>query len=306
MRNASSIKASSESTSGWRITNPDRIVYPEVSLTKGDLANYYASIADWVLPHLIDRPLSLVRCPGGRKGACFFQRHFTTGMPESLRGIPIDEKGGRETCLSISGVDGLMALVQFGTLEIHPWGSRISNVDEPDRLIFDLDPGPGVAWNEMVASARLVRDRLSAWDLTSFVRTTGGKGLHVVVPLLTTLSWDMLKRFARAFSRRLQADYPGQYVTKASKALRHRRIYVDYLRNERGATAIASYSSRAREGAPVATPIRWSELSARLDPTSFTIKTIPSRLARVRTDPWEGFFTHPQTLKRSALGDFAD
>jgi bifunctional non-homologous end joining protein LigD len=283
------------------LTNPDRVLYPEAGVTKRDLAEYYVSIADWILPHVVHRPLSLVRCPEGRQRTCFFQRHMGENMPRPIRGIEVREKGGTERCIAIDNAEGLTALVQLGALEIHPWGSREDQLDRPDRMIFDLDPGAGVDWGDLVRAAREVRDRLKDLNLTSFVRTSGGKGLHIVVPIEPALNWEALNAFARAFATTLERDDPRRYIAKMSKAQRAGRIFVDYLRNERGATAVASYSSRARPGATVATPIRWSELRADLDPQAFTIRTIPRRLAKMRRDPWEGFFELRQQIARSLV-----
>jgi bifunctional non-homologous end joining protein LigD len=283
------------------LTHPDRVLYPEAQLTKRDLAEYYTSVAAWILPHLVHRPLALVRCPEGRQRACFFQRHMAAGMPGLIRGIAVREKGGTHLGLAIDDAAGLVALAQIGALEIHPWGSREDRLDRPDRLIFDLDPGDGVGWSDLVRAARELRDRLEDLALASFVRTTGGKGLHLLVPIARTLGWDPLKAFARAFATAFERDDPKRYVASASKARRADRIYVDYLRNAAGATAVASYSSRARPGATVATPLRWNELRDGLDPQAFTIRTVPRRLARLRHDPWEGFFTLRQSLSTSLV-----
>jgi bifunctional non-homologous end joining protein LigD len=284
-----------------RLTNPDRVLYPEAALTKRDLAEYYASVADWILPHLVHRPLSLVRCPEGRQRACFFQRHMGENMPRPIRGVEVPEKDGTELGIAIDDAEGLAALVQLGTLEIHPWGSREDKLDYPDRIIFDLDPGPGVDRSALVQAAREVRDRLQDLDLTSFVRTSGGKGLHIVVPIARTLEWAPLKVFARSFATRLERDDPARYIARMSKAQRTGKNFVDYLRNERGATAVASYSSRARPGATVATPLSWTELREGRNPQAFTIRTIPRRLARVRRDPWDGFFELRQEVAQSLV-----
>jgi bifunctional non-homologous end joining protein LigD len=283
------------------LTNPDRVLYPEGPITKRELAEYYEKVADWILPHLMHRPLVILRCPEGREHACFFQRHMGQGMPAAIHGIEVLEKEGTELCMTIEDRDGLVALAQLGALEIHPGGSRDDELDRPDRLIVDLDPGEGVEWSALVRAAREVRDRLNDLKLASFVRTTGGKGLHILVPLARTIDWKQLKSFAHAFARWLESDAPDRYIATMSKARRAGKIYVDYLRNERGATAIASYSTRARRGATVATPVRWDELGARLDPQAFDIHSVPVRLKRVRHDPWEGFFEVRQSLSKSAL-----
>jgi bifunctional non-homologous end joining protein LigD len=305
-RSAPKPQSKSRNAPDVRLTNPDRVLYPELGLTKRDLADFYTKIADWILPHLAERPLAIVRCPEGREGACFFQRHVGQGMPQGIYGIEVEEKEGPEQNLAIKDLSGLLGLVQIGALEIHPWGSREKRLDRPDRLIFDLDPGDGVTWPELIAAARELKQRLEALDLTSFVRTTGGKGIHLVLPIRPTLDWPALKAFARGFASALERDNPDRYISKMSKARRAGKIYVDYLRNEQGSTAIASYSTRARPGAPVATPITWSELGPRLDPGAFTVATIPRRLSRRSRDPWEGFFTQHQALRREVIDQFPD
>jgi bifunctional non-homologous end joining protein LigD len=299
-RNRKAARSANVST-GLRLTHPDRVLYPESKITKRDLAEYYAAIADWILPHLEGRPLAIVRCPEGRRGECFFQRHMSPGMPSSLRAIEVQEQDRRERCPVVDDAAGLWGLAQIGALEIHPWGSREDRLDRPDRLILDLDPGEGVAWSQVVGAAHEVRDRLGELELTSFVRTTGGKGLHVVLPIRRTLEWDALKSFARQFAEALRRDFPQRFVAQASKAQRAGKIYVDYLRNDRAATAIASYSTRAREGAPVATPVAWQELTEHVDPRAFNLRTTPGRLARQSQDPWDGFFDLRQTITTKQL-----
>ncbi len=260
------------------------------------MAQYYESIADWILPHLADRPLTMVRCPRGRAGQCFYQKHLTEKMPPALRGVSIKEKTATRTYVVVDDLAGLISLVQRGVLELHPWGSHAGDLERPDRLILDLDPGDGVAWKAVVEAARRVRDYLAALGLTSFVRTTGGKGLHVVAPLAPRASWEAHKRFAESVALALAAQWPDRYLATMSKAQRRGKVFVDYLRNQRGATAVVSFSTRAREGAPVATPLRWDELSARLQPERFHVASVPQRLARLAADPWEGFFELRQTL----------
>jgi bifunctional non-homologous end joining protein LigD len=304
-RNARTGRTARDNGQSTHLTNPNRILYPENQITKQDLADYYSSIAEWILPHIVHRPLSVVRCPEGRAAECFFQKHLTDSMPKSLRGIEVGERNGRESYLAVDDEAGLIGLVQMGVLEIHPWGSREDRLDRPDRLIFDLDPGEGVEWSELVHAAKDVKGRLDDLDLTSFLRTTGGKGLHIIIPIERRTGWAELKEAAHGFALALQREDPDQYIASASKAKRKGKIYVDYLRNQRGATAIASYSTRAREGAPVATPIRWDELAPNLDPHSFDVRTVPERLARVKRDPWNGFFEVRQSLSERMVRRFA-
>ncbi len=284
---------------GVSISHPDRALFPETGITKLDLAKYYEAIAEWILPHVVDRPLTLVRCPAGRTGQCFYQKHLSDSPPEHVRGVLIKEKTGEDEYVVIDDLAGLVALVQMGVLEIHPWPARADKVEAPDRLVFDLDPGGGVAWKSVVDAARVVRDRLGELGLDSFLRTSGGKGLHVVAPLTRRSSWDELKEFAKALADDMVRRAPDQFIATMSKAKRRGKVFVDYLRNQRGATAIASYSSRARSSAPVATPLAWSELTARVKPNGFTVANVPKRLAKLKSDPWEGLFEVRQSLTRA-------
>lgn len=279
-----------------RLTHPDRVLYPELGITKLDLARYYAEVAPFLLPHAAGRPLTLVRCPRGRTGPSFFQKHPGRGTPEAIQRVPVRESGGVADSMVIADAEGLAGLVQLGALEIHAWGSRARDLEHPDQLTFDLDPGPGVPWRDVVAAARAVRDRLLQLGLQSFAKTTGGKGLHVVAPIAPRASWDQAKAFARALALELVAREPDRYLAKASKTARRGRIFLDYLRNARGATAICPYSTRAREGAPVATPVAWSEVTARLEPARFTLLSVPRRLAKLARDPWEGYTKVRQSL----------
>lgn len=286
---------------GIHLTHPDRVLYPEQGLTKLDLAEYYQAVGDWILPHLEHRPLSLVRCPQGSEKGCFYQKHLREGLPDAVHSIDIEEKdGGREPYPMVDSVAGLVALVQIGVLELHGWGALASDVDKPDRLVFDLDPDPSVPWKGVVEAARLLRQRLVELGLQSFVQTTGGKGLHVVAPLARRRDWDEVKPFARALAESLVAEAPELYLSKASKAARKGKMFIDWLRNGRGATAIVPYSTRARKGATVATPLAWEELD-RAKPAAFNVETVPARLASLKHDPWDGFWKLRQTLRADAL-----
>lgn len=296
---AKSAGAGGISVAGVAITHPDRVLYPEVGLTKQDLAKYYEAVADWVLPHIVDRPLTLVRCPEGRGGQCFFQKHLSGSRPETLRGVSIREKGGADEYVVVDDLAGLIALVQMGVLEMHPWPARADNVEAPDRLIFDLDPGEGLPWRAVIDAAREVRDRLAELGLETFLRTSGGKGLHVVAPLSRRNTWDQLKSFAHAVADDMVRRAPDRYIATLSKAKRQGKVFVDYLRNQRGATAVASYSTRAREGAPVSAPLAWDELTARIKPNGYTVVNMPKRLSSLKKDPWAGFFDVKQSITRA-------
>jgi bifunctional non-homologous end joining protein LigD len=281
---------------GVPLTHPDRILWEDKGLTKQGLAEFYDEIADWILPHVIHRPLALVRCPSGVEKGCFFQKHSWAGLSDFIRRDTVRDEQGEEEVLFVENVSGVIALVQAGVLEIHPWGARIGDVDRPDRIVMDLDPGEGVAWPQVIEAAREVRERLRAVGLASFVKTTGGKGLHVVLPLTPGAGWDEVKAFARSLSESMEADHPQRYISTAAKKARHGLIYVDYLRNGRGATAIAAYSTRARPGAPVAVPLAWDELSSAIKPNQFTVENLPARLQRLRKDPWAELFKIKQRL----------
>jgi DNA ligase D len=271
---------------GVNLTHPDKVLYPEQAITKLALAEYYRSVAQWMLPHVASRPISLVRCPMGQQKNCFFQRHAGSGIPPQIREVEISGFEESGAYLYLTDISGLIALVQMGVLEIHPWGSRVDRPERPDRIIFDLDPGEGLSFADVVPAAREVRRFLADAGLASFVKTTGGKGLHVVVPITRRYAWPEVKAFAKRAAELLAAAAPGQYLTRISKAERKGRIFIDYLRNDPTSTAVGPYSTRARAGAPVATPLAWEELSPKLQPRDFDIASVPKRLQRLRQDPW--------------------
>jgi bifunctional non-homologous end joining protein LigD len=273
-----------------RLTHPDRELWP--GITKQDLADYWRSVAEHALPELALRPLALLRCPDGIDGQHFFQKHAMRGQPAELRAAETEG----DPYLAIDGLPGLIACAQLAAIELHAWGAREAAPDHPDRLVFDLDPGEGVAFDTVVAAAKEVRARLQAQGLESFCRTSGGKGLHVVVPIVPAASWDVVRDFCRGFAEAMAAEAPDRYLAKVSKAARRGRILLDWLRNGRGATAVASFCPRARPGATVATPLAWREVKPGLDPQAFTIATVPARLRRQRRDPWEGGLSLQQPL----------
>jgi bifunctional non-homologous end joining protein LigD len=268
---------------GVKLTHPDRVYWPDAGITKQQLADYYDMAWDFIAPHLANRPLALLRCPEGVSGECFFQKHAAAGLTSEHINRLKDSHG--EELISIADRAGLLALVQAGVLEIHVWGSTIDDVEHANRIVFDLDPGDGVKWSEVNDAARELRDRLAALKLKSFVKTTGGKGLHVVVPV-NPAPWDDVKDFAHAMVLAMEADAPDRYVAKMTKSVRAGKIFLDYLRNGRGATAVVAYSTRARAGAPVSTPVDWSELGPKLTPNKFTVLNIGRRLGALKKDPW--------------------
>jgi bifunctional non-homologous end joining protein LigD len=273
---------SKKSSDAVELTHPDRVYWDDAGITKQDLADYYRDVWDWIAPHVVRRPLALLRCPDGASGQCFFQKHAHATFNQ---GHILRVRDGKEEIIAIENLEGLIALAQAGVLEVHVWGSTIDSIDACDRLVFDLDPGPGVAWVDVIAATRELRTRLAKMKLESFVKTTGGKGFHVVVPIVGT-DWDTAKDFSHQLALAMEADAPDRYVSKMTKSKRKGRIFVDYLRNGRGATAVVAYSTRARPGAPVSTPIDWSELSPRLMADKFNLGNVRPRLARLREDPW--------------------
>jgi bifunctional non-homologous end joining protein LigD len=288
--------ATSGEYGGVHLSHPDKILYPGQGITKQDLAKYYMQVADWMLPHVIDRPLAIVRCPAGSGKPCFFQKHPGEGALDALRRVNISEVGAPEYNLVIQDVAGLISLVQMGVLEIHLWGSRGKRLDKPDRLIFDLDPDPSVSWPQVVDAARQVRLLLEEVGLTSFLKTTGGKGLHLVVPVQPRTEWDEAKAFCRAVAELMARAAPDRFVATMSKAARKGKIFIDYLRNGRGATAIAPYSTRSKPGATVSAPIAWAELTPGLHSDHFTIDNLPARLSKLESDPWRDLAKTKQSI----------
>lgn len=282
---------------GITITHPDRVVYPEDGITKGEVAAYYEAIMPRLLPGLLQRPLSVVRCPEGTTDPCFFQKHPRKGL-KHVGVIELKEESGAEgSYIYVKDAASVMELVQFGTLEFHIWGATVKQTDKTDQIVFDLDPAPDVDWARVVDAARTLRRMLDEIKLRSFVRTSGGKGLHVVVPLHPVATWQEAKQFAHDVASSMAEARPDEFIDTASKAQRKGKIFIDYLRNSRGATSVASYSLRARLGAPVATPLRWEELGKVAGSDAFDIKRLPQRLTRLQSDPWDGFASARQSLK---------
>jgi bifunctional non-homologous end joining protein LigD len=276
-------KQPSEQQGAVRFTNPDRVYWPDAGVTKQDLADYYKSVWDLMAPHVVDVPLSLVRCPDGTKGQCFFQKHASAGLNDELLRSVIDSK--RRQVIAVDSLDGLLSLVQAGVLEVHVRGSKLDRLDLCDRIVFDIDPGPGVDWPDIVRAARDVRERLEAIDLESFVKLSGGKGVHVVLPV-APVDWETVKTFVQAFAQAMAADDPDRYVAKMTKSLRKGKIFVDYFRNSLEQTSVAAYSTRARDGAPVSMPVTWDELGHVKSANQYTLLTIDKRLRAMKRDPW--------------------
>ena len=286
------------STTGFRLTSPTRVVYPDQGITKQQVADYYAGMMDWLLPEIIGRPISLIRCTQGVGRPCFFQKHHTAGL-ESVDSVRLKEEAGNQAnYLVVRDASSVMELVQFNALEFHPWGAHADNPEQADRIVFDLDPGPNVAWPEVVDAARKIRGLLQGLELTSYLRTSGGKGLHVVVPLNPGCDWDVVKPFAHGFAEVMAQVEPLKFVATATKKFRTGKIFIDYLRNGRGATSVASFSLRARDGAPVAMPLTWEELGRVKSGDAFNIDSAPKRMKRLKTHPWKGIDKVKQDLDK--------
>ena len=283
-------RAAASPRAAVKLTHPDRVYWKDAGVTKEGLASYYAQVWRLMAPHVVSRPLALLRCPEGTAAQCFFQKHAWKGISREILVAtdPLDEEGDN-TLVAVDSLDGLIGLVQGAALEIHGWQASLDDLERPDQVVIDLDPGEGVAWRAVVDAAGEARARLQAAGLAAFVKMTGGKGLHVVAPLAPKAGWDAVKDFARGIADAMAGDDPRRYIAKATKAERKGRIFVDYLRNGRGATAIVPYSSRARAGATVAMPLGWDELGPSIGPGHFTVANAMARLANLKADPWEDF-----------------
>ena len=285
-----------------RFTHPERVVFPEGGFTKERLARYYEKAAAAMLPHLADRPLTLVRCPEGVAGECFYVKHAGPWAPKALRRITIAEKTKTGEYLTVANLEGLIGLVQMGVVEIHTWNSRARSLEKPDRIVFDLDPGPGVEWRRVVAAAVAIRELLQSIDLASFVKTTGGKGLHIVAPLLPRAGWHECAEVARVLSAVLVRRSPDEFLTDMTKAKRPGRILLDHARNNRGSTSVAAYSTRARPAAPVSMPVAWSELDSVASGDAFHLEEAEQLLtAPRRSDPWPRFDATRQSMTAARL-----
>jgi bifunctional non-homologous end joining protein LigD len=295
---------------GFKLTNLTKVLYPDQGITKGELIAYLAVVAESALPHVAGRPLTIVRCPEGLRAtakgrSCFFQKKILPGSPPAIDVVAIEETDGETVdYMQVHDMPGLVALAQLGTLEIHTWGSHADKLEKPDLLVFDLDPDAGLAWDKVALAAFELRRRLHDAGLESFVKTTGGKGLHVVAPVARTIGWDDFKAFSKLAVEAMEHDEPALYTTNMAKAARRGKIFLDYLRNGRGATFIAPYSPRARPGAPVAVPITWEELAHGVDPAAFTTATVPRRLVTLRDDPWAAMTGLKQSITASAWRAF--
>jgi bifunctional non-homologous end joining protein LigD len=286
---------------GVRVTHPDKVVFVPQHITKRGLIDYYRAVASLMLPHVINRPLSVVRCPDGADGDCFFQKHASRGFPDAFKAVTIKEKEARGEYLTIVDERGLIAAVQMGALELHIWGAHNATLEKPDRVVFDFDPDEAVPFAAVKDAAREMRRRLKSLGLESFPMATGGKGIHVVVPLTPRYGWDDVRAFAEAMARTMAAEKPDLFLAEMSKARRKGKIFIDYLRNGRGATAIAPYSTRVRSGAPVAWPFDWNELAKLASAHAVTVESAAGLLLKGRADPWKEYLAVEQVLPLARL-----
>lgn len=278
-----------------RITHAERVIDPTSGITKGDLVQYYANVLPWILPHLRDRPVAMVRAPGGIAGTLFFQKHLEKiQIPNLTRHVDWDK--GHPPVLSIDSADALMAAVQMNVVELHTWNGVVGKIDKPDRVIFDLDPDPALPWQRMRDAATLVRALLEEIGLQGFLKTSGGKGLHIVVPLQKTADWEVVFEFSKAVAEHLAHILPRQFSAKMGAQNRVDKIFVDYLRNHRGATSVSAYSARTRPGMGVSAPVTWDELKELQKGDEWTVETLPGRLARLEADPWADYGKVKQKL----------
>ncbi|MDB5797884.1 MAG: ATP-dependent ligase protein [Paucimonas sp.] len=289
---------------GVRLSHPHRVMFEGTSITKLDLAHYYEDIAEWIMPHLVQRPLTVVRCPDSSGKECFYQKHANGTTPADVERIVVADDDSSANYMTAGTLPSLIALVQMGVLELHTWGAHGKQLTKPDRIIFDLDPAPDVAWKQVIEGAQLTRALLDEIGLQSFVKTTGGKGLHVVVPIKPERTWDEIKPFSRAIAVHLEAHLPDRFIANMAKKKRVGKIFVDYLRNGWEATAVSAYSTRTKPGAPVSVPLAWDELSEDLKSDHFTIDTVRERLAKLKVDPWAEYYGMKQRITAAMLRMF--
>jgi bifunctional non-homologous end joining protein LigD len=300
----SAVAAPASSTvAGVRISHPDRLIYPDLGISKIQLARYYEEIADWIVPHVADRPLTLVHCPAGLAAPCIYLKHAKAWGPSALRRVQIQEKTKVGEYLVADSIEAVVSLAQMGIVEIHTWNSTMAHIDQPNRIVWDLDPGPGVTWTQVVRAARLMREVLKTLGLTSWVKTTGGRGLHVVVPITPARDVEECLQFSRDVSEAIVRTDPQLYTTTFAKLGRERKILIDYLRNNRTNTSICAFSPRARAGATVSMPLDWSDLNA--SPARWTLTTVLQCLKGRRADPWAKYWTSGREISNASFAALA-
>jgi bifunctional non-homologous end joining protein LigD len=280
----------------YQVSSPTRVIDQASNTTKQGVADYYVSVIDWIFPHVKDRPVSLIRCPDGVDGQCFYQRHMMQGK---LKGVVVVD-AREDKYVSIVEPEGVLTMVQYGGIEFHPWGAGSADIEHPDRFIFDLDPDPGVTWKRIQDAAKFLREQLTGIGLKPYLKLSGGKGVHLVCNIVPELDWDQVKSFAKAMVYKLAEDHPDDFVPKMSKKERKDKIFIDYLRNDRTSTAVTAYSLRAKPELPVAIPIRWEEFDNFERSDAVHVGEIKERLKK---DPWIGFFDNPTSLKKAVRGE---
>lgn len=298
---AVSAKSDKDTVAGIKLTNPDKLLYPEAGISKRDLALYYEAIGNWIVPHLRDRPLTLVRCPDGWNKQCFYQKHAGNGVAKVIERVTVQESDGPGLYMMANSVSALVAVLQMGALELHPWGSRTPKLGFPDRIVFDFDPDDALSWKEITEAVNVLKTLLDSLGLRGFLKTTGGKGLHVVVPIQPTVPWEHIKGFTKAIAELFARTFPDRFTAKLLKVSRHGKIFIDYLRNAEGATAVAPYSTRAKANAPVSTPIEWGEVARDVRFDHFNVKNVPARLKRLKRDPWAEFIKTRQSVTKAMM-----
>jgi bifunctional non-homologous end joining protein LigD len=284
---------------GIRISHPDRLIYPDLGISKIQLARYYEEIGDWIVPHVAGRPLTLVHCPAGLAAPCIYLKHAKAWGPNALRRVKIREKTKVGEYLVADSLEAVVSLAQMGIVEIHTWNSTAEDIERPNRIVWDLDPGPDVTWTQVVKAAGLVRAVLKTLGLRSWVKTTGGRGLHVVVPIKAARDVTQCLAFSRDVSEAIARTDPQLYTTAFAKRGRDRKILIDYLRNNRTNTSICAFSPRARAGAMVSMPLDWNDLNA--SPERWTLTTVPQHLKRLRANPWATYWTAAQEISDVSL-----
>jgi len=301
-RSKARTRADPNEVEGIALTNPDKALYPEARITKRDLANYYAAVGEHMLRHVADRPLTLFRCPNGWDKACFYQKKAESGVNEAIARVEIRSSEGIADYMMANSVSALVALVQMGVLEVHPWGSRAQHLGRPDRIVFDLDPADDVAWEQVKHAALIVKELLENIGLTPFLKTTGGKGLHVVVAIEPSVDWEQVKGFTKAVAEFLERTFPDRFTSNLLKVSRRGKVFIDYLRNSEGATAVGAYSTRARSNAPVSAPVAWGELgNDDVRFAHFNVGNVPGRIARMKKEPWHGLEASAALLTKSIM-----
>jgi bifunctional non-homologous end joining protein LigD len=298
-RRETATKTSAPTVAGIRISHPDRLIYPDLGISKLQLARYFDDIADWIVPHVAGRPLTLLHCPAGLAAPCLYLKHAKAWGPNALRRVKIQEKTKVGEYLVADSAAAVVSLAQMGIVEIHTWNSTVDDLERPNRIVWDLDPGPEITWKQVVTAAGVVRDTLKTLGLHAWVKTTGGRGLHVVVPIAPARPVAECLEFSRHVSEAIARTDPQRYTTAFAKRGRERRILIDYLRNNRTNTSVSAFSPRARPDATVSVPVDWTELAAA--PERFTLATVRRRVGRLRADPWAAYWTASQEISRAVF-----